>query len=71
MIAIASGTQVWLAVGHTDMRKGFASLALVVQDVLKLDPHSGHLFVFRGRGGSLIKVLWHDGARRHARRRRA
>jgi transposase len=29
--------------------------------VLRHDPHSGHLFVFRGRRGGLIKVLWHDG----------
>ena len=43
------------------MRKGFASLALIVQETLKRDPHGGHLFVFRGRRGDLIKVIWHDG----------
>lgn len=53
--------RVWLATGHTDMRKGFASLALLVQETLKEDPHSGHLFVFRGRQGDLVKVIWHDG----------
>jgi transposase len=51
----------WLASGHTDMRKGFDGLALLVQETLKRNPHNGHLFVFRGRRGSLIKVLWHDG----------
>ena len=51
----------WLATGHTDMRKGFDGLALLVQETLKRDPHHGHLFVFRGRRGGLIKVLWHDG----------
>ena len=61
MIAIPSGVRVWLAAGHTDMRKGFDGLALQVQEVLKRNPHGGHLFVFRGRRGSLIKVLWHDG----------
>ena len=61
MIPIPSGTRVWLATGHTDMRKGFDGLALLVQETLKRDPHSGHLFVFRGRRGGLIKVLWHDG----------
>ena len=61
MIAIPSGVQVWLATGHTDMRKGFDGLAVLVQEVLKRDPHKGHLFVFRGRRGGLIKVLWHDG----------
>jgi len=43
------------------MRKGFDGLALLVQETLKRSPHNGHLFVFRGRRGSLIKVLWHDG----------
>jgi transposase len=61
MIPIASGVRVWLAAGHTDMRRGFDGLALMVQETLKRDPHSGHLFVFRGRRGGLIKVLWHDG----------
>jgi transposase len=58
---IPSGTRVWLATGHTDMRKGFNGLALLVQETLKRDPHGGHLFVFRGRRGDLIKVIWHDG----------
>lgn len=61
MIPVPSGTQVWLAAGHTDMRKGFNSLALVVQEVLKRDPHCGHLFVFRGRKGNLVRIIWHDG----------
>ena len=61
MIPVPTGVRVWLATGHTDMRKGFPCLALVVQETLRRDPHSGHLFVFRGRRGDLIKVLWHDG----------
>ena len=61
MIPVPSGARVWLATGHTDMRKGFDGLALLVQETLKRDPHGGHLFVFRGRRGGLIKVLWHDG----------
>jgi len=61
MIAFPPGVRVWLATGHTDMRKGFATLALLVQEKLKTDPHCGHLFVFRGRRGDLIKVIWHDG----------
>jgi len=43
------------------MRKGWASLALKVQEVLGHDPHSGNLFIFRGRRSDLIKVIWHDG----------
>ena len=61
MIPIPNGARVWLATGHTDMRKGFHGLALLVQETLRRDPHNGHLFVFRGRRGSLLKVLWHDG----------
>jgi transposase len=61
MIPIPSGAQVWLATGHTDMRKGFDGLAVLVQETLKRNPHNGHLFVFRGRRGGLIKVLWYDG----------
>ena len=61
MIPIPSGVQVWLGSGHTDMRKGFDGLAVLVQETLKLNPHNGHLFVFRGRRGGLIKILWHDG----------
>jgi len=50
-IPIPGGARVWLATGHTDMRKGFDGLALLVQETLKRDPHNGHLFVFRGRRG--------------------
>ena len=61
MIAFPAGVRVWLATGHTDMRRGFDGLSLLVQEQLKRDPHSGQLFVFRGRRGGLIKILWHDG----------
>jgi transposase len=61
MIQIPSGSRVWLATGHTDMRKGFNGLALIVQETLQRDPNCGHLFVFRGRSGSLIKCIWYDG----------
>ncbi len=42
MIPVPTGVRVWLATGHTDMRKGFASLSLQVQEVLRRDPLSGH-----------------------------
>ena len=53
MIVLSSDVRAWLATGHTDMRKGFGSLALVVQETLKRNPHDGNLFVFRGRRGQL------------------
>jgi transposase len=46
MIPIPSAARVWLVTGHTDMRKGFDGLALIVQERLRRDPHSGHLFCF-------------------------
>jgi len=61
MIPLPTGFRVWIAAGHTDMRRGMHSLALQVQEALKRDPHAGDLYVFRGRSGSLIKILWHDG----------
>jgi transposase len=60
MIPLPSGTKVWLATGHTDMRCGINRLSLQVQEVLQHDPFSGHVFVFRGRRADLIKLLWHD-----------
>ena len=45
MIPVLTGVQVGLATGHTDMRKGFDGLALLVQETLERDPHNGHLFV--------------------------
>lgn len=61
MIELRSGTQIWLAAGMTDMRRGFPGLSAQVQTVLAMQPYSGHVFVFRGRRGDTIKVLWFDG----------
>lgn len=61
MIGLPAGTQVWLAAGHTDMRKGFDGLSALAKYQLLQDPYSGHVFVFRGRRGDRIKVLWWDG----------
>lgn len=61
MIAIPPGARIWLAAGVTDLRRGFDGLAALVQTQLAEDPFSGQLFIFRGRRGDLLKVLWHDG----------
>ncbi len=61
MIPVPSGARVWLASGATDMRRGMNMLALQVREDLGRDPHAGDLFVFRGRRGDLVKILWHDG----------
>jgi transposase len=54
VIALPTGTQVWLAAGVTDMRRGMHGLAATVQMVLLDNPHSGHVFVFRGRRGDRV-----------------
>ena len=61
MIGLPSGTRVWIVAGHTDMRKGFDGLAALVQTALAENPFCGHVFVFRGRRGDILKVLWFDG----------
>lgn len=61
MIGPAAGVRVWLATGVTDMRRGMNGLALQVQEALKRDPHIGDVYVFRGKRGDLLKILWHDG----------
>jgi transposase len=56
----AAGVQVWVATTPIDMRKSFDGLAEVVRSFLGRDPPSGSLFVFRNRGGHLLKILWWD-----------
>lgn len=60
MISPPAGTHVWLAAGVTDMRRGMHGLAALVEKTLATNPFSGHLFVFRGRRGDLVKILWAD-----------
>ena len=61
MIPVPGGVRVWLATGATDMRRGMNTLALQVQEDLGRDPHAGDLYIFRGRKGDLVKILWSDG----------
>ena len=61
MITIPAGVRIHLAMGVTDMRKGLDGLAMLAQEVLKQNPFSGHFFIFRGRRGDLVKLLYWDG----------
>ena len=61
MIGLPPNTRVWIVAGHTDMRKGFDGLAALVQTAVAQSPFCGHVFVFRGRRGDILKVLWFDG----------
>ncbi|EAV8526184.1 IS66 family insertion sequence element accessory protein TnpB [Salmonella enterica] len=60
MISISASSCIWLVADITNMRNGFNGLASKAQSVLKDDPFSGHLFIFRWPRGDTIKVLWAD-----------
>ncbi len=61
MIGLPTGTRIWVAAGVTDMRRGMDSLAALVQMALEENVFAGHLFIFRGRRGDLVKLLWWSG----------
>ena len=61
MIEPPAGTKIWIAAGFTDLRRGFDGLSAQVQNTLQQQPFSGHIFVFRGRRGDIVKLLWWDG----------
>ena len=61
MIAPPTNACIWIAAGVTDLRRGFSGLSALVQTALERDPYAGHVFVFRGKRGDLIKLLWWDG----------
>ncbi|MGD9803312.1 MAG: IS66 family insertion sequence element accessory protein TnpB [Hyphomicrobiaceae bacterium] len=61
MIPLPTQARVWLALGRTDMRRGMSGLALQVQQALNRNPHAGDIFVFRGKRGDMVKIIWHDG----------
>jgi transposase len=61
MIGPPSNTQIWIAAGVTDLRRGFDGLSALVQNKLEKSPLSGQVFIFRGRRGDLVKLIWFDG----------
>jgi transposase len=58
MLSLPSGVRIWLVAGVTDMRKGYDGLSALVQTALNENPFSGQIYVFRGRRGDRIKLLW-------------
>ena len=57
---IPEDIKVHLCCGVTDMRKSINTLAILVQDVLQMEPTSGHLFLFRSRGADKLKALYYE-----------
>jgi len=62
MISPPSGTRIYVSCTPSDMRKGMHGLSGEVSNVLRLDPYSKHLFVFRSRRGDYVKMLYWDGS---------
>ncbi|MBK6849059.1 MAG: IS66 family insertion sequence element accessory protein TnpB [Proteobacteria bacterium] len=60
MLTLAGHARVYLATGAVDLRRGHDGLCALVRGTLALDPYAGHLFVFVGRRGDRIKVLFWD-----------
>jgi transposase len=60
MISFQGDTRIFIALGPTDMRKGFDALAAIVAHSLKLDPLSGQLFLFFNRRRDKMKILYWD-----------
>jgi transposase len=61
MIQITPQMRILLAVEAVDFRKGIDGLARVCREILKADPFSGYVFVFRNKRATAIKVLTYDG----------
>jgi transposase len=62
MLRFGSATRVYVAIGATDMRKGFEGLFGIVRDRLLIDPLSGHVFVFCNARKNRLKILYWDGS---------
>ena len=60
MLSLPSAIRIFLCIEPTDMRRGFDRLAEMVRSVIRQDPLSGHLFVFRSRAGDRLKLLYWD-----------
>jgi len=60
VLSFPASVRIYVAVGVTDMRKSFDGLCGVVQDVLSLDPFSGHVFAFCNRRRTILKMLVWD-----------
>jgi transposase len=61
MIQVTPHMRILLAVAPVDFRKGIDGLASVCRQVLRTDPFTGHVFIFRNKNGTAIKVFMYDG----------
>jgi transposase len=61
MLTLSAGIRVFICTRVADMRKGFDGLSAMASEVMRQDPLSGHLFVFRNHRGDRMKVLYWGG----------
>jgi transposase len=61
MLSLSTSTRIFIAIGATDMRKGFDGLCGLVSSTLQQDPLSGTLFLFVNRRRDRLKILYWDG----------
>jgi len=62
MFVWGPATRIYLAAGATDMRKGFEGLFGLARDRLRLEPLSGHVFLFSNAKRNRLKLLFWDGS---------
>ncbi|MBD3251926.1 IS66 family insertion sequence element accessory protein TnpB [Candidatus Uhrbacteria bacterium] len=60
MLNFPSAVRIYLCKRPADMRRSFDGLALMVRDLIKQNPLSGHLFIFRNKRGHMLKLLYWD-----------
>ena len=60
MLSLPPSVRIFVALGATDLRKSFDTLSVLVKEVLRQDPLSGHLFAFFNRRRNRVKLLVWD-----------
>lgn len=60
MLSLPPSVRIFLSTEATDIRRSFDGLSFLVTELIKEDPYSGHLFVFRNRAGDRVKILFWD-----------
>jgi transposase len=60
VLMLPPSVRIFVAAVAVDLRKSFDGLSSLVREQIRADPLCGHLFVFVGRRGDLVKVLWWD-----------
>lgn len=60
MLTLPPSVRIFMAIEAADMRRSFDKLAALAREVIRQEPLSGHLFVFRSRRGDRVKILFWD-----------